>query len=93
MSKSNDALKSLELYIGKSEGRGLNVVVQLPLEIALRIQSLIQIQHGALQSADTLIDSLKKNYDKENSFARIDEDTIKVNDIIVKSALTYNDVL
>jgi len=87
MSKSHDVLKSLELYIGKSEGRGNDVEVRLPLEIALRIQSLIRIQHGAIQSADTLIDALKKNYDKENSLARIDEDTIKINDIIIKSAL------
>lgn len=50
---------------------------QLPIEIALRIRTLLQRQHSALESADALVDTLSNSYDTIQTCVRIDEDVIK----------------
>jgi hypothetical protein len=87
MSMNDEVLKSLKLHSRNAQGKGIDSVVQLPMETVLRIRRLLKIQNSALKSADTLVDTLRNNFDKNNSCVQIDEDTIKINEIIIKSSL------
>lgn len=87
MSKNKKVLETLKLHISKAKGQGHNANVVLPLETALSIQLLLQIQHSALLSADALVETLKANYEQEESLVRIDEDLIRINEILLKSVL------
>jgi hypothetical protein len=87
MSKNDEVMKLLKHHIKNAQVNAINSTVQLPIELVLRIQSVLKTQNSALKSADTLIDALKNNFDKNNSCVLINEDIIKINEIIIKSSL------
>jgi hypothetical protein len=88
MSKNEEILKSLKIYISNAQSSGLNSVVQLPIETALSIQKILKRQHSALKSAVILVETLKNNYNKDNSTVLIDEEDIIIIEVIIKASLT-----
>lgn len=91
MSAADEILKALKQYMSGATGTGLHTTVQLPVEIVLRVQTLLQRQHSALQSAESLVDALAGHYDKAaylertiHAFTRVD--TIRSNANTISAA-------
>lgn len=74
LSRSNDCKTD---YIRKAQGKGMESVVYLPLEVALRIHSLLELQNRALVASSALVDLLIANHDSISSTSRIDMETIQ----------------